>query len=423
MLKGYVANGRVYGYTNVPIEDLSRKGLYGRPYVEAVRLEINPEEAAVVVRIFELYVGGLGCRAIAKKLNEEGVRSPLKGQSASRRLWNTFAVSGLLTNEKFRGVYVWNRTKVVRNPRTHRKEQRPRPQSEWERVDVPGWRIVSEEQWNAAVEANQRRRGPSWRKVGGLNRSEAARQYIFSGVMSCAECGGTFNVVGGKGQSARYGCIGHRYRGTCTNKLTIRRDVLEARLLQALSRNVLEAGVRDRLSREFREQLVAAWKDRASRAQQVESSVKSLRGKQEMLRQQAENLLDAIAATNGSSLVYERLSSIEAQMRSIDQLLATQVEVRAALPSEDDLRKFLERKLANVAALFAGDPELAKQRILTHVGKLVMGPMYPAQGPTYEVSGDVRLFAARDHGNAAPGLPRTAGPVLLTGKVRNSVAA
>ena len=53
VLNGYLANGRVYGYTNVPIENPNRKGLYGRPFVEAVQLEINLEEAAVVTRIFE----------------------------------------------------------------------------------------------------------------------------------------------------------------------------------------------------------------------------------------------------------------------------------------------------------------------------------------------------------------------------------
>jgi hypothetical protein len=42
--------------------------------------------------------------AIAKKLNEEGVPSPLKGQSNIRRVWNIFAVSAMLTNEKYRAT-------------------------------------------------------------------------------------------------------------------------------------------------------------------------------------------------------------------------------------------------------------------------------------------------------------------------------
>ena len=290
VLKGYLGSGRVYGYTNVPIEDPTRKGLYGRPYVEAVKLEINPEEAAVVVRIFEMYVSGPGCRAIAVKLNEEGVPSALKGQSPIRRLWNTFAISSILTNEKYRGVHIWNRTKVVRNPRKHRKEQRPRPESEWERVDVPQWQIVTEKLWDAAVEVNQKQRRPSWQKIGGFNRTEASRQYIFSGVMHCAECGGNFNVIGGKGASARYGCIGHRFRGTCSNKLTILRRVLETGLLKAISHNVRDPEVLEHLTREFGEQLTVASRQRADRAQQIGSSAKSLKDKRAKLRQQVENL-------------------------------------------------------------------------------------------------------------------------------------
>jgi len=419
VLNGYLANGRVYGYTNVPIENPNRKGLYGRPFVEAMKLEINPEEAAVVTPIFGLYIGGLGCRAIAKKLNEEGVPSPLKGQSSIRRVWNTFAVSAILTNEKYRGVHHWNRTKVVRNPRTHRKEQRPRPESEWERVDVPEWRIVSEELWNAAVEANKSRQGPSWVKVGGLNRSEASREYIFSGVMICGECGGNFNIVGGKGTSARYGCIGHRYRGTCPNKLTILRRILEAQLLKALAKNLLTPELCEAVHGEFRDQLMAAWKQREGRAQQLSTSTRSLREKHEKLRQQAENLLDAIAATSGSALVYSRLSSVEAQMRNFDELLATQTNSRVTAPSADAIKEFLDRKLPDLESLLAANPEFAKQCVAKHVRKLAIGPMFPLEGPTYEVGGDVRLFSLKEDHLA---VPRQTGSKLPMNGTNQSVS-
>jgi site-specific DNA recombinase len=423
VLNGYLPNGRVYGYVNVPIENPNRTGLYGRPFVEAVKLEVNPEEAAVLVRIFGLYVGGLGCRAIAKKLNEEGIPSPLKGQSHHRRVWNTFSVSSMLTNEKYLGVHHWNRTRVVRNPKTHRKEQRPRPESEWERVEVPEWRIVSEELWNAAVAVHRSRQGPSWVKVGGLNRSEASREYIFSGVMVCAECGSSFNIVGGKGPMARYGCIGHRYRGTCTNKLTVLRMVVEGQLLRALSHNLAASMVREVLCQQFGEQATKAWKQRASKAQQATSGVAGLREKKERLRQQAENLLDAMAETKGSSLVYGRLNSIEAQMRNVDELLANQREIRSGPLSTDDLQKFLVRKLADVEGLLAANPKLAKQCIARHVRQLVMGPMFPQDGPKYEVSGDVRLFAVNPHENAVPRLLQNAGNSSTPGSLMFTVAA
>src|ERR1035438_6853181 len=229
--------------------------------------------------------------------------------------------------------------------------------------------------------------------------------------MICAECGGKFNVVGGKGPSARYGCVGHRSRGTCRNKLTISRQVLESRLLYALSRNVQELVFREQLFTEFRVQVMTAWKQRNKKAEKSATSVKSLQGKQDHLRHQAENLLDALSATKGSSLVVERLNAIEAQITSIDALLATQPKGKVAPPSADDLQNFLDRKIGHLESVLAANPEMAKQRILKHVGKLIMGPMYPPQGPTYEVGGDVRLFAGHDTEDS--GLIRTTGPILI----------
>ena len=49
-LCGFTTGGRVYGYDNVPIEDPSRTGKYGRPAVRAVKLEVNPEQATIVTR-------------------------------------------------------------------------------------------------------------------------------------------------------------------------------------------------------------------------------------------------------------------------------------------------------------------------------------------------------------------------------------
>ena len=41
VLKGMNPGGKCYGYVNVPIEDPTRHGKYGRPAVSGVRLEIK----------------------------------------------------------------------------------------------------------------------------------------------------------------------------------------------------------------------------------------------------------------------------------------------------------------------------------------------------------------------------------------------
>jgi len=64
------------------------------------RLEIVPEEAAVVRYIFRLYLrDGLGIRLIARRLNEEGVRTHRKG------LWSMVTVRDILRNRTYLGTY------------------------------------------------------------------------------------------------------------------------------------------------------------------------------------------------------------------------------------------------------------------------------------------------------------------------------
>src|ERR1019366_9190477 len=87
ILNGFLPGGKCYGYRNVPIEDPSRRGRYGRPAVHGVRQEIIDEEAVVISRIFDLYPSGYSLADIAKLLNAEGVLSPARPKRRSPRAW------------------------------------------------------------------------------------------------------------------------------------------------------------------------------------------------------------------------------------------------------------------------------------------------------------------------------------------------
>jgi site-specific DNA recombinase len=64
------------------------------------RLEIVPKEAGVVRYIFRLYLrDGLGIRLIARRLNEEGVRTHRDG------LWSMVTVRDILRNRTYLGTY------------------------------------------------------------------------------------------------------------------------------------------------------------------------------------------------------------------------------------------------------------------------------------------------------------------------------
>src|SRR5262249_13094220 len=80
---GRATGGSVYGYVTVPV--VAADGTSSR----SVR-QIVPEEAAVIVRIFELAASGKGLKRIANLLSREGVPSPeqvaqRKAKSADRQ--------------------------------------------------------------------------------------------------------------------------------------------------------------------------------------------------------------------------------------------------------------------------------------------------------------------------------------------------
>jgi site-specific DNA recombinase len=238
-LNGYTTGGRVYGYNNVPVEDPSRRGKYGRPAILGVKLEINLEQAAVLRWIFGMYAEGYGLRAIAVQLNAERVSGP-------NGPWSRYTIHEMLRNERYRGVNVWGRTQKARNPETGLKISRAISASQVRRIEVPEWRIIPEPLW-LAVEARRRETGAAFHKSGGASFNKRGRTYLFSGNLVCGECGGSIVVCagGGKRGYVKYGCHRHKHNGTCTNALMIRQDRLEVQLLDAIQQRILSPRILD----------------------------------------------------------------------------------------------------------------------------------------------------------------------------------
>lgn len=78
----------------------------------AHRLEPDPLTAPIVERIFKMYVGGQGLRAIAQALTDEQVPSPsaydpARNRHRDARGWAHSAVRAILRNETYTGRRVW----------------------------------------------------------------------------------------------------------------------------------------------------------------------------------------------------------------------------------------------------------------------------------------------------------------------------
>jgi site-specific DNA recombinase len=170
----HVTGGRTYGYTNVEVA-----GADG--HRQHVVRRVDPEQAAVVCRIFALCAEGQRFTRIAKALNEDSVPPPRRASG-----WAPTAVREILHRPLYRGEVVWNRQR--KRDQWGVKRYLDRPEVEWLRVPAPALRIVPEDLWQAA----HRRLDAARQLYGGhLADRPDHQQYLLSGIASCAACGGS----------------------------------------------------------------------------------------------------------------------------------------------------------------------------------------------------------------------------------------
>ena len=364
---GQVAGAKIYGYDNAPVH-----GPGGKPSYTVRR--INPEQAAVVVRIFTMYAEGIGSLTIAHRLNAGGVPAPRV------RGWAQAGVKYMLRNEVYRGVVVWGRSQNI--VRKGRKTNRLRAPKEWERVEAPALRIISEDLW-ARVQARRHCRRRSYprspttgRLLGRPSWHDGHSNYLWTGFGRCV-CGGSIRVTHRRHGTQpnrvivrSYLCATRDNRGEakCANDVLVRVEALDRALVAALAEvlddRLLEAAVGRALARlqagqqhvlDHRAQVerdLVQVQHRIDRSLDAfldgQGAMPELRAKIEADRQRKDALTTELAAlTNAAapaSLDAERIKrDLRAYAADVRALLADNVQqARAAL------RKLLDGRLINV---------------------------------------------------------------------------
>jgi hypothetical protein len=67
--------------------------------------------------------------------------------------------------------------------------------------------------------------------------------YLFSGFLTCGNCGAKLIIVSGGGKGARYGCPQHWNRKACDNEVTVKHTEVETQLLAGMQSAVLSPDV------------------------------------------------------------------------------------------------------------------------------------------------------------------------------------
>lgn len=203
----------------------------------------------------------------------------------------------------------------------------------------------------------------------------AGSQYLFSGLLECADCRGSITIVPGRWKlrdDSRYGCSMHAYRGdrVCTNNLLIARGVLETQLLAGLQAKILHPDVVEYTFASFEAELA-----RSMNRQSGETA--TARRKLQELDAEIRNCTRAIASAGLSSFLRTRVAAeatdLETRHRDLSERLANS-EPRVIKLRLRDARRFVESRLVNLQSMFSREPRLARAAIAQHVQRITLKP-------------------------------------------------
>lgn len=224
--KGKSGGGLTYGYDVVKTTNANGDPVTGER-------TINPEQAAIVNRIFRDFAGGKSPKKIAFELNKEGISGPSgKGWGASTIYGNRQRGTGIINNELYIGRMIWNRLRYIKDPDTGKRVSRLNPQEEWIIKDVPELRIVEQELWDSVKDkqgAIKEQHTEFWGKQRPPN--------LFSFLLKCGCCHGGFSKI----SKTHYGCSTARNKGTCDNRLGIHQEKMEQAVLTALKKHLMDS--------------------------------------------------------------------------------------------------------------------------------------------------------------------------------------
>ena len=190
------------------------------------QLVIDGRTAPVVRRIFLNVIDGKSCTQIAKELNAEGILTPAQAKaihssSAKKPQWTHRAILSMIENIKYPGVMAnhMRESRFIRD-----KNQRRVPKEEWYIRKNAHEAIVTQEEFDKANEAIQRRR-----KTARVTHDQSDRVYY------CAHCGGKLEKANG----TVFACPSHRYHdGSSCEGVYWRKSALEEVCLLYTSRCV-----------------------------------------------------------------------------------------------------------------------------------------------------------------------------------------
>ena len=209
---------------------------------------IDPEQAVVVRRIFEAYAAGASPRRIARTLNAEGIKGPAAASGSAQRSVDGPCEGWVAAKRAlYRPTGLAPARRMPRIPSAVPGSGVTTVQKRYLVIEVPHLRIIDDELWQRVQERLQREAAPVRTGPDGTQPAFWLRRrprHLLSGKAFCGVCGRPLSLFG----RDYLGCKAAAH-GTCRNRRTIRRAVLQDRVMDALRRRTHAARAGRRVRR------------------------------------------------------------------------------------------------------------------------------------------------------------------------------
>ena len=205
-----------------------RKGADSQP-------EIVPEEAAIVERIYEMFLAGQPVKMIAQTLQAEKIEIPGKNLSFSKNM-----IMNILRNEKYCGDCILQKTVTVDCISKTRKVNQGEAPMYIVENNHPA--IISREVFNRAQEELIRRQALQAKSdKTSITATGKYSKYALTEVLQCAECGSRYRRVTWTAHGRKkivWRCISRLDYGTkhCKDSITVEEEALHGAVVRALNR-------------------------------------------------------------------------------------------------------------------------------------------------------------------------------------------
>ena len=289
------------------------------------RYAIQPDEAAVVRNIFDLYASGWSSIRICNMLNSQGVTT-VRGNR-----WKVMSLLRLISNERYTGVYIWGD------------------------IRVPGGMPAIIEK--SVFEEAQRMKAKTGRHI-----EQNAVDYLLTGKAFCGHCGAA--MIGDSGTSKNgarhyyYTCQAHKARKGCQKK-SVRKDWLESFVVDFILDNVL--------SDEHIEQTA----DVILRLQEEElqhSPLSAMESEYNETQKKIRNINNAIAAGVWNASTSAMLKDLEDNAENLRVSIETLRFSQAQLMDKDRILFFLHQFTSG----YRNNPDLRRHIIETFVNAVYL---------------------------------------------------